>query len=94
MKENCTVFNHCRTNGLKLIKTLVSLFPGYDWVLLHECYLREKYTPHNVLSTRQFFTQLGVVDFLSVQETIEVMTLEQLVSTGLLMMKTFCRLKY
>ena len=40
-------------------------FLGYDWLMLHECYAKSGGS-----RWREFFLELGVLDFLSVKEKV------------------------
>ncbi|XP_053402751.1 uncharacterized protein LOC123550539 [Mercenaria mercenaria] len=56
-------------------------FSGYDWTLLHDCYLPEICSQPMIVSWMEFFKKLGVEEFLSIRQTEIHLTREDVVSS-------------
>ena len=53
---------------------------GYDWTLLDAVYLQGSNMLHVAQQWRQFFEDIGVLDFLATERTTHTLTPQQLVS--------------
>uniref|UniRef100_A0A8W8JQP2 Protein NO VEIN C-terminal domain-containing protein n=1 Tax=Magallana gigas TaxID=29159 RepID=A0A8W8JQP2_MAGGI len=47
---------------------LQAVLPGYDWVLLDPVYLRNKKNPVEIQRWRQFFSKIGLTDFIALKQ--------------------------
>lgn len=53
---------------------------GYDWVLLDPVYLRNKKNPVEIQRWRQFFSKIGLTDFIALKQVNVEISNENIVS--------------